>query len=113
MEIQYLLMKSNGNQIFNRVEMINIAKDIVNQFMLDLKSRDRKLVYQRQFMMWYLRKRKHMTLSAIGSLFGKDHATVLHAFKSVEYYYERNDKYFFETVDELRCKLNIKYNEQL
>ena len=48
-------------------------------------SRQRFFVVPRQITMWLISKtRKNITLEAIGALFDKHHATVIHAFKQVE-----------------------------
>ncbi len=48
------------------------------------KSRKRNLVEKRMVLMYTLRKSLGMTLHNIAKAFGKNHATVLHALKTIE-----------------------------
>ena len=48
------------------------------------KSRKRELVEKRMVLMYTLRRSLGMTLNKIASAFGKNHATVLHAIKTIE-----------------------------
>lgn len=67
---------------------------------LVVKTRKREIVEARQFAMNYYRKTyPKMSLTKIGDKFGgKDHATVLHAMKTVEILYE-TDKNFRKKAD--------------
>lgn len=48
------------------------------------KCRKREIVEPRQFAMYFIKKHTNMSLQAIGAIFGKDHATVINACRTVE-----------------------------
>jgi hypothetical protein len=64
----------------------NVATEVtgykVTPELLESRTRKREVVIARQVLMKIMRD-EGMTLSAVGSCFGKDHATVLHAVKTV------------------------------
>ncbi|MDO5608628.1 MAG: chromosomal replication initiator protein DnaA [Capnocytophaga sp.] len=73
---------------------------------LQSKTRKRHIVQARQLAMFFAKKYTQASLASIGSQIGKrDHATVLHACKTVENLNE-TDKMFQKYVTELTMKLN-------
>ena len=50
---------------------------------IEEKTRKRPVVEGRQIAMYLIRKETTLTLEAIGDIFGKDHATVVHAINTV------------------------------
>lgn len=57
---------------------------------LKSRSRKRKQVEARQLNMYFLKKHTNYTLEIIGELFNRDHATVLHAVKTINNLIETN-----------------------
>jgi len=51
--------------------------------LIGTKTRKREVVYSRQLCMHYLKINTRMSLHKIGDIFSKDHATVMHAFKTI------------------------------
>jgi len=75
---------------------------------LNAKTRKREIVQARQIAMYFSKTLTKASLSSIGSVIGnKDHATVLHACKTVNNLME-TDKRFKAQVDDIQKKL--KYN---
>jgi chromosomal replication initiation ATPase DnaA len=126
LEIQYKLMWFFGNKTAlvqkiekaksNSTENIDEVKRIITKYGLDIKSRKREILYARHLVMWYLCYNTKMTLTAIGKLFERDHATVLNSKKQVENFISLKvkDKEFREAVEgvdnELREIFNITPN---
>ncbi len=76
--------------------------------LLKSKTRKREVVQARQIAMFFAKKLTRSSLANIGSYCGgKDHATVLHACRTVNNLME-TDKEFKGYVDELEKKLNIQ-----
>ncbi|MCO6565300.1 MAG: chromosomal replication initiator protein DnaA [Apibacter sp.] len=72
---------------------------------LQSKTRKRDIVQARQLAMYFAKKYTNASLSSIGIQIGKrDHATVLHACKTVDNLFE-TDKLFKSYVDDLNKKL--------
>ena len=70
------------------------------------KSRKREIVQARQITMYFAKQLTKNSLSSIGAqIGGKDHATVLHACKTVKNLIE-TDKKFNKQVEEIRKKLS-------
>jgi len=77
----------------------------VNQ--LQTKTRKREIVQARQLAMYFSKNLTKSSLASIGSQIGnKDHATVLHACKTVSNLID-TDKNFRHSVDEIERKLKM------
>ncbi|NLA23632.1 MAG: chromosomal replication initiator protein DnaA [Bacteroidales bacterium] len=89
-----------------------IQKVVSNYFSLPLeilhsKTRKREIVQARQIAMYFAKSMTKKSLAAIGShIGGKDHATVLHACKTVNNLIE-TDKKFKADVDEIEKRLKM------
>jgi chromosomal replication initiator protein len=89
-----------------------IQKIVSNYFELDVptlqsKTRKRHIVQARQLAMYFAKRMTKASLASIGSQIGKrDHATVLHACKTVDNLNE-TDKQFRKYVDDLTKKLTF------
>ena len=119
---------------FNKIEItLQLAQEIVNKFVkntkrevsidyiqkivseyfqmdvstLQSKTRKRHIVQARQLAMYFAKKFTKASLASIGSQIGKrDHATVLHACKTVDNL-SFTDKQFRKYVEDLNQKLTI------
>jgi hypothetical protein len=58
----------------------------VDESLMNCKIRRREVVKCRQISMYLLKKHSNMSLTVLGGEFGKDHATVLHAVKTINNY---------------------------
>jgi len=76
--------------------------------LLILKTRKREIVQARQLAMFFSKRMTKSSLSSIGLHCGnKDHATVLHACRTVNNLIE-TDKQFKAYVDELEKKIKLQ-----
>lgn len=76
--------------IDSNLRKVNNAIRVIEKFELTNKTRKREKVYQRAYLMAKLRQ-MGCTLDYIGSLFGKDHATVVHNIKTHNYFTKVGD----------------------
>ncbi len=89
-----------------------IQKTVSDYFQLDMnvmqsKTRKRDIVQARQLAMFFAKKYTKASLASIGSQIGKrDHATVLHACKTVDNLVS-TDKQFRKYVDDLTKKFSL------
>ena len=89
-----------------------IQKVVSNYFQMDVdtlqsKTRKRHIVQARQLAMFFAKKFTKASLASIGSQIGKrDHATVLHACKTVDNL-STTDKQFRKYVEDLTKKLSV------
>ncbi|MFP4059279.1 MAG: chromosomal replication initiator protein DnaA [Bacteroidales bacterium] len=89
-----------------------IQKVVCNYFdissdMIRTKTRKREIVQARQIAMYFSKSLTKSSLATIGSqIGGKDHATVLHACKTVNNLID-TDKSFKQQIDEIEKKLKI------
>jgi len=75
--------------------------------LLKSKTRKREIVQARQLTMYFSKQLTKNSLAAIGAQCGnKDHATVLHACRTVSNLAE-TDKRFRTYVDDIKKKLNL------
>jgi chromosomal replication initiator protein DnaA len=81
-------------------EYFNLPSDV-----LQAKTRKREIVQARQIAMYFSKSYTKASLSSIGSMIGgKDHATVLHACKTISNLIE-TDKSFKSQIDEIEKKI--------
>ena len=89
-----------------------IQKVVSEYFQMDVetlqsKTRKRHIVQARQLAMYFAKKYTKASLASIGSQIGKrDHATVLHACKTVDNL-STTDKQFRKYVEDLTKKLSV------
>ncbi|MFB9057900.1 chromosomal replication initiator protein DnaA [Mariniflexile ostreae] len=89
-----------------------IQKTVSDYFQMDIstlqsKTRKRHIVQARQLAMFFAKKLTKASLASIGSQIGqRDHATVLHACKTVDNL-SSTDKQFKKYVDDITKKLSI------
>jgi len=133
-ELEGAIISLIAQSSFNKKEItINLAKEIVEKFVkntkrevsidyiqkvvsdyflmdvevLQSKTRKRHIVQARQLAMFFAKKFTKASLASIGSQIGKrDHATVLHACKTVNNL-SSTDKQFRKFVEDLTKKLSI------
>ncbi len=133
-ELEGAIISLIAQSSFNRVDIdLNLAKEIVNKFVkntkrevsidyiqkvvseyfqmdvstLQSKTRKRHIVQARQLAMYFAKKFTKASLASIGSQIGKrDHATVLHACKTVDNL-SFTDKQFRKYVEDLNQKLSL------
>ena len=133
-ELEGAIISLIAQSSFNRVDIdLSLAKEIVNKFVkntkrevsidyiqkvvseyfqmdvatLQSKTRKRHIVQARQLAMYFAKKYTKASLASIGSQIGKrDHATVLHACKTVDNL-SFTDKQFRKYVEDLNQKLSL------
>lgn len=95
----------------NPIAIIEIVGGVVGRDPLkNVKNRRRHLVEARQISMYFLKKYTLLSLSSIGAIFvekdgkKKDHATVLHAVKTISGYLE-NDKRVIDLCTDIDIKI--------
>ena len=99
------------NSTKREVSIDKIKHTVCGHFGLSLdaiqsKTRKREIVQARQIAMYFARTKTKLALATIGAeIGGKDHATVLHACKTVEDLYE-TDKTFRQHVIDIEKKIN-------
>ena len=133
-ELEGAIISLIAQSSFNKKEItLNLAKDIVEKFVkntkrevsidyiqkvvsdyfqmdvstLQSKTRKRHIVQARQLAMFFAKKYTKASLASIGSQIGqRDHATVLHACKTVDNL-SSTDKQFRKYVEDLSKKLTL------
>jgi len=133
-ELEGAIISLIAQSSFNKKEItLNLAKEVVEKFVkntkreisidyiqkvvsdyfqmdvstLQSKTRKRHIVQARQLAMFFAKKYTKASLASIGSQIGKrDHATVLHACKTVDNL-SSTDKQFRKYVEDLSKKLSL------
>lgn len=59
-------------------------KEHIEKYNLDVPCRKREVVYKRMYLFKYLQQMEGMSLTAIGNLFNKYHATVIHGLRTYD-----------------------------
>jgi chromosomal replication initiation ATPase DnaA len=89
--------------------IISAVREIIEIERINTKNRSHHKVHKRFFLMWYLRENTEMSLDAIGGLFNKDHATVLHGIKKHYEFTEYNDSVYLINHEGIKQFLNKKF----
>ena len=133
-ELEGAIISLIAQSSFNKVEInIELAKDVINKFVknnrrevsidyiqkvvsdyfqmdietLQSKTRKRHIVQARQIAMYFAKKFTKASLASIGTQIGRrDHATVLHACKTVDNL-SFTDKQFRKYVEDLNQRLTV------
>jgi chromosomal replication initiator protein len=133
-ELEGAIISLIAQSSFNKVEVsISLAKDVINKFVknnrrevsidyiqkvvsdyfqmdietLQSKTRKRHIVQARQIAMYFAKKFTKASLASIGTQIGRrDHATVLHACKTVDNL-SFTDKQFRKYVEDLNQRLTV------
>lgn len=95
----------------NKIEQI---KQIIERENLSIKSRSRRIVYQRMYLFYKL-YRLGLTLNEIGKLFNMNHATILYGLKKHEMWCKKKDIIYLNIIVPLMNELedNKGYDETL
>ena len=133
-ELEGAIISLIAQSSFNKVEItLSLAKDVINKFVknnrrevsidyiqkvvsdyfqmdvetLQSKTRKRHIVQARQIAMYFAKKFTKASLASIGTQIGRrDHATVLHACKTVDNL-SFTDKQFRKYVEDLNQRLTV------
>lgn len=82
---------------------------IIDEYHLMKRDRHQHIVYPRHYFAWFCRRKLRMTYCHIGELLGRDHATVIHAEKTVDAMIKYKDRTFEQYTIEIKQKLNEIY----
>jgi chromosomal replication initiation ATPase DnaA len=93
----------SGEYLKTKDSIKRIVVEIAKEKNLITRSRKRELVDRRKYLFHVLRDKAHVSLSEIGRIFKKDHATVLHGLKSYDQIKDFPD--YQENVREIRSFL--------
>ncbi|NJM14003.1 MAG: hypothetical protein HC896_00220 [Bacteroidales bacterium] len=111
MQISYIAMPGIYRQA-NSPEMIQ--KHVAAYFNMEVEqmhknSRKREVVQARQIAMYFSKNKTKCSYAKIGEIIGgKDHATVLHACKTVNNLIE-TDRQFRQQIEEIETRFNYKF----
>jgi chromosomal replication initiator protein len=112
LELAKQVVEKFVKNVKREVSIDYIQKTVSDYFQLDLetlqsKTRKRHVVQARQLAMFFAKKFTKASLANIGSQIGdRDHATVLHACKTVDNLVA-TDKQFKKYVDDIHQKLSL------
>lgn len=109
-----LLMKNgcmnNLNQ--NKMTELKFLKEQITKYQLATNSRNRSYVYKRYYVMYRLNKCK-LTLSEIGRLMNRHHATVIHGIKMHRRWSRQKDKVYLHEIEPLvQAAVNDNYEDK-
>jgi len=93
-EITKVALKSFTDKLTKKTGLLTIEEAVllashccedVNPKSLYVDDRHKQTVVARWLVMWYINKHLEKSLTFAGSIFGKDHATVIHGMKKVNF----------------------------
>jgi len=91
---------------------INFLKLQITKYQLDTDSRNRAYVYKRYYVMYRLNKCK-VSLTQIGKMLNRHHATVIHGIRMHRRWTRMQDKVYFHEIEPLvQSALNNDYEDK-
>ena len=82
--------------------------NIIESFQLNTKSRREDVAYKRYYLYSFMYNHRHMTFSMIGQFFDRDHSSVIHGLRELQYWYGKKDsrylKYIHPIPDLIKAK---------
>jgi hypothetical protein len=85
-------ISDSDKSTLNLIKRLSCEAVGIPLFRLKEKSRKREVVWARNMVMWYANKYMKHSLQGSGDIFGKDHATALHAIRE----FNKCNKYLLE-----------------
>lgn len=93
-----------------KIDFIQNVIEVVERHDLKKVSRKQEIIYPRYYIYSLLRDAKY-SLSAIGRIFGKDHATVLHGIRMHKLFMKQNDKVYEMLIEQVKSEIYITPKE--
>ena len=72
--------------------------NIIEEYQLNIPKRTPEIAFKRFFLYNFLHKRRHLSTTMIGRMFGKNHASVIHGIREHEYWWKKKDPYYLRAV---------------
>ena len=96
----------------NKMTELKFLKEQITKYQLATNSRNRSYVYKRYYVMYRLNKCK-LTLSEIGRLMNRHHATVIHGIKMHRRWSRQQDKVYLHEIEPLvQAALQDNYEDK-
>ena len=91
---------------------LNFLKSQIVKYQLDTNSRNRAYVYKRYYVMYRLNKCK-VSLTQIGKMLNRHHATVIHGIRMHRRWTRMQDKLYLHEIDPLvQSAINNDYEDK-
>ena len=91
---------------------LNFLKSQITKYQLDTDSRNRAYVYKRYYVMYRLNKCK-VSLTQIGKMLNRHHATVIHGIRMHRRWSRQLDKVYLHEIDPLvQAAINNDYEDK-
>jgi IS30 family transposase len=91
---------------------LNFLKSQITKYQLDTNSRNRAYVYKRYYVMYRLNKCK-VSLTQIGKMLNRHHATVIHGIRMHRRWTRMNDKVYLHEIEPLvQSAINNDYEDK-
>ena len=90
-----------------------LVQEIIEVENMTYRNRTQNKVYQRYYLFNYLRENTTLSLTAIGKMFMKDHATVINGINRHTDFIEYNDKKYIQDVAGIKQYLDEEFEKHL
>lgn len=81
-------------------------QNIVEEYRLTKKDRHSPVKFRRQYFAWFCRTKLHLTYEHIGRLVKRDHATIIHARKTIDNMIQTKDNTYLNYTADIHKDLN-------
>ena len=91
---------------------LNFLKEQITKHQLDNNSRHRSYVYKRYYIMYRLNKCK-VSLTQIGKMLNRHHATVIHGIRMHRRWSRMNDEVYLNSIEAIKAAANeLNYEDK-
>lgn len=91
---------------------LKFLKEQITKYKLDTNSRNRSYVYKRYYVMYRLNKCK-VSLTQIGKMLNRHHATVIHGIRMHRRWSRQQDKVYLHEIDPLvQAAKDVNYEDK-
>lgn len=87
------------------MNVVSIVEEIIEVEDMTFKNRTSCKAHQRYYLMNFLRQNTTLSLTTIGKLFDRDHATVMNGIKRHDEFMQYNDKFYKQNVESIKLYL--------
>ena len=84
------------------INVVGVVEEIIEVENMTFKNRTSSMAHQRYFLMHFLRNNTTLSLTTIGRLFDRDHATVMNGLKRHDEFIEYNDTVYKQNVASIK-----------
>ena len=95
------------------IKIVCFEMDITEkEFFKNSRNRKQNFVFARYIAAWFMRKECHIVVAEIGRQLNKDHSSIVHYLKQVDYAFQTNYKPLLQPIEKIQSQINTINHER-